>query len=77
MKGFIIYLIIFAFPLNLRSQIIVDINFEGGNAQVININNSTNTIKIRSQLKGGDTKAVVFYLKILMILRWTGNLKVT
>src|SRR6266487_958801 len=57
-------LFILILPFVLYSQISVDTLFEGTNARILSINNSTNTIKIESVLRPGDTKNVVFYLKI-------------
>ncbi len=51
-------------PVILHSQIIVDTTFEGANARILNINNNTNTVKIESKLRPGDTRNVVFYCKI-------------
>jgi hypothetical protein len=65
-KNIIILIFILIFPVkNIFSQITVESNFEGGNAQVISINNPENTVKIKSQLRLGDIYNSVFLCKIL------------
>ena len=50
-----------SFLSNSYSQIVIDTNFEGSNIQVLQ--NSENTIKVKSILKGGDTRAITFFFK--------------
>jgi hypothetical protein len=61
-------LILFLFFLTISkaafAQIVIDTSFEGANAKVISINNSTNTIKIESNLRPGDVYNVVFYFRV-------------
>jgi hypothetical protein len=59
-----ILLLIFIFVSQAIAQIVVDTSFEGANARILSINNSTNTVKIESKLRTGDTRNVVFYCKI-------------
>jgi hypothetical protein len=59
----IIYFLLL-FPSFIFSQISVDTSFEGANAHVISINNSTNTLKFESVKRRGDIHNVVFYFKV-------------
>lgn len=55
---------LFLFASCSIAQISIDTSFEGGNARVLNIDNTNNSVKIESVLKRGDVHNVVFYLKI-------------
>lgn len=59
-------LLIFSFCSTsmLRAQITVSSNFEGGNGIATSTNPATNEVSISSELKGGDTKNIVYYVKI-------------
>ncbi len=57
-------LILFLISARAESQIAVDTSFEGANAKVLSINNSTNTLKIESVRRRGDIYNVVFYFKV-------------
>ena len=60
----ILFYSVFLLTEVLYPQIAVETNFEGGNTQVVSINNSANTVKIKATYKTGDTHASVFYCKI-------------
>lgn len=71
MKNFIliktpIFYLIFTLLFNnlLQAQITVTSNFEGGNGTATFNNAATNELDLQSQLKGGDTKNIVYYAKI-------------
>ncbi|MCE1164697.1 MAG: T9SS type A sorting domain-containing protein [Bacteroidetes bacterium] len=64
---YICLLILLMLTLRAVSQITVDTSFEGSNARVLSVNNSSNTLKIESVLKRGDVYNVVFYLKVLNV----------
>lgn len=66
MKKLSLILILFFLTLYKAAfaQIVIDTSFEGANAKVISINNSTNTIKIESNLRPGDIYNVVFYFRV-------------
>ncbi len=62
------YLFIFPFiliaPILYSQSISISDDFEGGNIDVISINNSDNTILVAPALRPGDTKASHFYFKV-------------
>ncbi|MEO8665048.1 MAG: M14 family zinc carboxypeptidase [Ignavibacteria bacterium] len=65
MKCFLICIaFLFSFNSDIFSQITIDTSFEGANARILSIDNSSNTIKIESKLRSGDVHNVVFYFKV-------------
>lgn len=49
---------------NINAQITVDASFEGGNGVATYTDVSTNEVHLSSELKGGDTKNIVYYAEI-------------
>lgn len=60
----ILIILIVSVSIRLNAQIVIDTSFEGSNAKILSINNSTNTVKIESLPRQGDIHNVVFYCKI-------------
>lgn len=60
-------LLSFVFTLlagTIQAQIVVNSSFEGGNGVATYTNAATNEVDIVSELKGGDTKNIVYYVEI-------------
>lgn len=51
-------------PYFAFSQIVIDTSFVGANARLIQVDNTTNTIKIEPNLRYGDVRRVTFYVGI-------------
>lgn len=62
--GIILFFVLLLMCRGADAQILIDTSFEGANAKVISINNSTNTVKIESNLRPGDVYNVVFYFRV-------------
>ena len=60
------FLLLFLFISSsfLSAQIIVNSSFEGGNGIATFTNTANNEVHIASELKGGDTKNIVYYVQI-------------